>query len=235
MNGVSLLSEVHPGNMKTTNPVRQAHDWLGLVKDAEIKRWKRSGPPNLLQLIALCETRAKARGERLVLRDWTHLDYIGVPYVTPTFGYGVREALHGAYTLRTAVTVRHPIDQYVSTMKLAVMQGRLDIDTYLVGNVRFAQFAAENEFVRYEDFTRDPDSTLRVLCDRIGIDFDSDWLTKWASFKHVTGDSPGSGSRGSMASKILPLDRPQMPVELIETFRANANYQQTCELLGYEP
>lgn len=235
MKGVVLLSEVHPANMQVTNPIRQARDWHGLVKDAEIARWKRAGPPSLLQLVALCEPRVRAKGGTLLLRDWTHLDYIGVPYAKPAMGFGVRDALQGVYDVREAISVRHPLDQFVSTMKLAVMHGRLTPENYLPGVLAFAEHAAAIGFVRYEDFTADPEPALRTLCERLGIEYDAGWTDRWAKNTHVTGDSPGSGSRGSGSSKIVPLPRAPVPEALHAAFRADERYTRACELLGYEP
>lgn len=234
MRGVTMLSEVHPANLVVTQPIRQAKEWFGLVTDAEITRWKRTRPPTLLQLVALCEPRARAKGSRLVLRDWTHLDYIGVPYARPTMGFALRDALAGAYDVAEAVTTRHPLDQYISLAKMDIMRGRLTPEHYLAGCAAFAEHAAGVGFVRYEDFTREPEPALRTLCDRLTIAYDPTWSDRWASYTRMTGDT-ASNSRGSRSSQITPLPRAPAPDALAEHFRANADYQRTCALLGYEP
>lgn len=233
MRGVAMLSEVHPANMVVTQPIRQAREWFGLVTDADITRWKRAGPPTLLQLVALCEQRAKAGGKRLVLRDWTHLDYIGVPYAEPSMGFAVGDALAGAYGVAEAVTVRHPLDQFLSLARMDIMRGRLTPAGYLRGCAAFAEHAAEVGFVRYEDFTADPEPALRTLCERLTLEYDPSWRERWSSYTRVTGDT-ASGSRGSRSSEIRPMPRGPLPDGLHEGFLASADYRRACGLLGYE-
>lgn len=238
MKGVTLLSEVHPANIVVTQPVRQAKDWHGLITDAEITRWKRAGPPNMLQFLALCEQRAKARGGRLVVRDWTHLDYIGVPYARPAMGFALRDALSGAYAVAEAVTVRHPLDQYLSLARLGIMRGRLTDEIYLRGCAAVAAHAADPDgpgYVRYEDFTTDPEAALRTICDRLTIEYDPTWRDRWWSYTKVTGDTPDAGSRGSRSREIRPLPRAPVPEGLRERFLAHDDYRAACEPLGYEP
>lgn len=234
MTGVTMLSEVHPANTLITNPVKQAKDWFGLITDADIARWKRTGAPTMLRVIALCEQRAKARRSRLVIRDWTHLDYIGVPFVDPDFGFGLRDSLGGAYAVAEAISVRHPLDQYLSISKMEIMRGRLSPEVYLRGCAAWAEHAAEVGFVRYEDFTADPEAVLRTLCERLTIAYDPTWRERWVSYTTITGDTPRTGSRGAESSKIRTLGRAGVPEGLHGSFLASADYRRACALLGYE-
>jgi len=235
MQSVMLLSEIHPANLAVTQPMRQAREWFGLITDADITRWKRAGPPTMLQFIALCEQRAKARGARLVLRDWTHLDYIGVPFARPAFRFGLAESLAGAYAVAEAITTRHPLDQYLSLSRMNIMQGVLTHDLYLRGCLAFAERAAAVGFVRYEDFTADPEPALRTLCERLAIPFDPTWRDRWASYTTITGDNPQMKSRAVSDNQIRTLPRAPLPDGLHETFLAREDYRRSCELLGYEP
>jgi hypothetical protein len=47
--------------------------------------------------------------------------------------------LASRYELRQVCTVRHPLDQWLSLSQLAVMQGRIDLATFLAGYRRFAE------------------------------------------------------------------------------------------------
>lgn len=234
MHGVILLSEVHPGNTEVPELLRQARDWYGLVLHGDSVRWRETGEPSMLQLITLCEQRARARGARLVLRDWTHLDYVGVPYVEPQFGFGLRDAIAETFDVVEAITVRHPLDQFLSMLRMEVMQDHLSAIPYLKGCAAFAEHAAARGFVRYEDFTNQPDTALRQICESLGIDYDPRWHSAWQKNLKVSGDRPGSGSRGADLKDIRPMPRPTAPAGLVEHFRANRDYLRTCELLGYE-
>lgn len=233
MEGVALISEIHPAELRTTNPMMQARDWLGLVTKKDTDRWK-VRPPSVLQFVSTCQMRAAGSGRTLVLRDWSHLDYIGVPYATPGYGFALGEALAPAFEIRSSVTTRHPIDQYLSLMQLHVVASGLEFDGYCLGCVRFAEFAAGHGFHRYEDFTANPDAVLAAMCDELAMPFDASYRDRWASYTTITGDTnPGLG-RGSQKREIVAMPRKAVDPALVERFRGNADYRRACELLGYE-
>ncbi|MFK7758907.1 MAG: hypothetical protein AB8C13_03045 [Phycisphaerales bacterium] len=236
MDGVVVLSEVHPGNLSVSNPMMQAVEWFGLVDMKQVARWKRMGGPSMLQFVGMCETRASGRGDSLVLRDWSHLDYYGAPWVKAGMGTGLVDALGGAYEVVEACTVRHPVDSYLSLGKLPMyaQSGGLDWDLFLDGNLAFAKYASGCGFVRYEDLTRDPDGKLRELCGMLGIEFDERYRERWGSYTHVTGDVAHGGSEGTRVSEIRPLERKAVDEEVVGRFREDARYVETCGLLGYE-
>ncbi len=233
MDGVTLLSEVHPANLKATKPMMQAQKWHKLIGTKDIARWK-IRPPNTLQFLSLCETRASARGEALVVRDWSHLDYIGVPYAEPEYGFALGQVLEAAYDIRFVNTVRHPIDQYLSLIQLHVVMPKLTIEGYLKGCRAFAEFASEHGFYRYEDFTQDADSILSSMCSDLDLSFDAQYVNKWHQFTKVTGDTVPALGRGSTKKTIESFPRKPVDEALLAAMRANDDYQQTCELLGYE-
>ncbi len=236
MDGVVLLSEVHPDNIVATDPIRQAVEWFGLIDKKQIARWRRLRKLTMLQFVGMCETRASGRGETLVLRDWSHLDYYGRPYAKARMGSALRDSLQDAYEVVEACTVRHPVDQYVSLSKIAVIveDGGVDWDLFLDGNLAYAQYAEERGFVRYEDLTRDPDGELKKLCGMLEIDFDAGYAQRWGSYEHVTGDVKRAGSEGTRVNEIRPLERKGVDEEMLERFRSDERYRQVCELLGYE-
>jgi protein O-GlcNAc transferase len=236
MDGVVALSEVHPGNLAVTNPMMQAVEWFGLVDLKQVSKWKRMGGPTMLQFVGMCETRASGRGEALVLRDWSHLDYYGVPYVHAKMGTGLRDSLMGAYDVVEACTTRHPVDQYVSLGKIGAIAsaGGVDWELFLDGGLAFAQYANDCGFVRYEDLTRDPDGELGKLCAMLEIEFDPGYAERWGSYVHVTGDTNRSGSEGTRVNEIRPLERKGVDEGLLERLRGDERYVEICGLLGYD-
>lgn len=232
MHGVVLFSEVHPDAMKFINPIRQAMDWHGLVTEKEAKQWRMKGDSLFAQLFVLAGYRATAKGQVLLLRDWSHIDYHGVPYQRPTMRPRIVEALAGQFEIVCTATVRHPIDQYLSLMNLAIMQGvPLPVGTYLDGCLAFAQEAARVGFVRYEDFTHEPDTHLRLLCERLEMEFDSSYVDRWAAFAYITGDT--TGTRGGR-QEIRPLKRRAAEPGLVEKFHSFESYERVKEILGYD-
>ena len=233
MDGVVVLSEIHPANLAVTNPMMQACEWFGLIDKAQIARWRQMGGPSMLQFVGMCETRAAGRGEALVLRDWSHLDYYGLPYTKATMGAGLRESLGDAYEILEACTTRHPVDQYVSLSGVEVI-GEIDWDLFLDGNLAFARYAVETGFVRYEDLTSDPDEQLKKLCSMLKMGFDPQYAQRWSSYEKITGDVARGGSRGTREAVIRPLVRKEVDPDLLARFRDDERYVETCTLLGYE-
>ncbi len=233
MDKVTLISEIHPSDLKTTNPMMQAQQWFGLITAKDIAQWKMR-PPSVLQFVSMCQMRASARSELLVLRDWSHLDYIGVPFARPGYGFALGDALNPMYDLRIVTTVRHPIDQYLSLMGLpAVMQG-LRIEQYCLGCLRMSEYASEHGFYRYEDFTKDPDAVLSSICSDLELPFDEGYREKWSTYTTITGDTTPTLGRGSTKKTIESFERKPIDDELLEAFRKNEDYQRACALLGYE-
>jgi len=233
MTGVVVLSELHPNNLVQTNPMAQAIEWFGLVTKDQARSWQRAGGPTFDGFIRVCHDAAAARGDTLVVREWSHLDYHGVPFCAPTMRSGVCAALGTDFECVQACTVRHPIDQYLSLMDTAIGPA-LGLERYLAGAAAFAREAREIGFVRYEDFTRDPDTALSTLCDRLGLAFDPGYRDRWPEYATVTGDTASGIGRGAARREIEPMKRREPDADLLGRCRASAAYLQACDALGYE-
>jgi len=234
MDGVMLLSEIHPGNLQVTNPMMQAHKWFGLVTQKDLARWKQARGPTMLQFVHTCDQRARAGGGSLVLRDWSHLDYLGRPFVEPGLGFALGEALGGAYEIKQICTTRHPVDQYLSMQSFPGMEGMFTVGEHLRGCLAFARYAVEHGFVRYEDFTGDPDAALMRICDAIGVRFDPGYRDRWHGYTTITGDNAQTGGRSASEKEIRSLPRKPVDPAIMDAFRACPEYGQACALLGYE-
>lgn len=235
MERVVVLSELHPKNLTVTAPMAQAVDWFGLIDKKQLGAWSARKGPTFLQFVAACESRASGRKDALVLRDWSHLDYYGLPYVRePSMGSDLIDAVSGAYEVRIACTTRHPVDQYLSLRTLKVI-GEIDFDLFMRGNLAFAEYASEHGFVRYEDFTREPDEKLREICGMLDLEFDPGYAQRWWSYEHVTGDVKRGNSRGVRENAIRPLERKPVDGDVLAVFRGDERYARICEILGYDP
>ncbi|MBS3734274.1 MAG: tetratricopeptide repeat protein [Phycisphaerae bacterium] len=229
-----LLSEIHPLGVRMFHPIAQADQWYGLFTPEELAAMKRRGSISFPEAIALIADKCTPGGRHLVLRDWSHLDYMGVPFVDrPSGRMGLAEALAPRFELRRAALVRHPVDQWLSLRKLTLIHGTLDVAAYLDGCAAFAEQARRVGFVRYEDFTRDPTGTMRRLCDMLDLPYDDGFLDRWCDYTNVTGDTR-STSRGDPMRTIKPLPPREAPPDLLARFRRHPAYERTLALLGYE-
>jgi hypothetical protein len=228
MPGVALLSEIHPLAMEKFDPLRQAKDWFGLVGPEDIARL---GPhPDFVGAIRLIAARAEARALRLVIRDWSHLDFTGPPLVeTPSYRLAAAEMLKPHFRLLQVATVRHPIDQWQSLRRLPIMRGRIDLGRFLEGYRRFAEICFRIGFVRFEDFCADPDAALKRLCAALDIPFDAGWRAGWTGYDRITGDE---GAKRGAGEPALPRRRPLEP-GLADAFLKHPDYRPALDLLGY--
>ena len=230
MSGVLLLSEIHPLGTAQFNPLVQAQRWYGLLSSQDLAELRARGRISFVDAIDLIYRRAADAGQRLVIRDWSHLDFTGVPFVArPAYRLLTAEALAGRFELRQVCTVRHPLDQWLSLRQLAVVHGKLSLDGYLAGYRRFAEQAREIGFFRYEDFAADPSAIMKELCRRLEVRFDRHFTERWSSYAFVTGDV--AGSRGG--TEIQPAPRRVVEPALLEQLAASPDYRASLELLGY--
>lgn len=246
MESVILLSELHPLAWKIFNPLNQAIEWFGLLKQAEIAELQKKGNVSYTQVIELIEQRCRERGQILVLRDWAHLDFTGLPFVsTPPYRPLLYSEMAQCFDIIRISTTRDPVAQWQSLIQLGVMQeplksGIFGLNQFLLGYRKYAELCVETGFVRYEDFLLNPEVEMHKLCDHLQIKFDPDFINKWPNYKTITGDIPNPNRPSNIkrpydSNKILlPPKRPVEP-SLKNKFLANADYHRACELLGYAP
>jgi len=230
MSEVVLLSEIHPRGV-FFSPSRQAASWFGLMTPEEVERL--DGPDHFPMAIAfLCE-RAGAQGRKLILREWSHLDFYGLPFIDePLWRSSLAETFTSDFTLRRAAVVRHPVEQLISMNLQVLMTDKPDLGRFLKGYRRFAEMAVETGFVRYEDVTMAPDATLRHLSGLLGVTFDPAYAERWSGWRKITGD--GASSRGGAEPRIRPLPRWPASPDLLARLGDHPDYRASLALLGYE-
>jgi hypothetical protein len=230
MSGVLLLSEIHPLGTAQFNPLVQAQRWYGLLSSQDLAALRARGGIAFADAIELIHERALDAGQRLVIRDWSHLDFTGVPLVAnPAYRLLTAEALARRFQLHQLCTVRHPLDQWLSLRELAAVRGKLTFERYLAGVRRFAETAAQIGFLRYEDFVVDPEAVMKELCRRLDLRFDRHFAERWSSYAFVTGDVAGCRSGG----RIEPAPRRPIEPDFLAAVALNTDYRRSLELLGY--
>lgn len=232
MSAIALLSEIHPRGLAQFHPLRQSQCWYGLFGAEELAKIASAATMSYAELMETVTQRFAERGQTLIVRDWSHLDFHGVPFLEKPPGESIHAAaLSERFLVVPAAIVRHPLDQWSSVRGLAVVQGRIDLAGYMRGHRLFAERAALMPHVRYEDFTIDPGSTLRRLCSALEAPFDPGFAERWWRYTKVTGDR--QHGPGADATAILPARRHAPSPALAEAAATNADYRRSLELLGY--
>jgi hypothetical protein len=249
MQDVVLLSEIHPTGSKLSNQVFgrgggymhhslwQSHFWHQLFEPQEllwvVEQAGKADANDFAEHIALIQARCAAAQKHLVIRDWCHIDFLGVPFTSElSLQMTTTNALATFFELKRLFTLRHPLDQWLSTNKGFTESFGVDVDIerYLQGYLPFAIAAAEHGFVRYEDFVAQPAETLITMCDYLGIDYDADWVNQWWKYTKITGDPRANTGE----QKIAQRPKSRVDAAILDQFAAVPEYGKILDLLGYE-
>lgn len=234
MAGVAVLSEIHPAGAAIHyphyDPVEQAMRWYNLIDADERARLGRTTPERFADAIALIRERAEARGLALVIRDWTQLDYLGLPFRRETSArLETVAALEDRFEIRSFATMRHPIGQWLSLRKISGTN-EMTLEGFLAGYRRFAEDAVQMGFVRYEDFTATPEASLHQIATGLALPYDPSFIDRWTDYRNMTGDTP---SADESTTRIAPAKARPLPPGLVERFAAMADFNLAIGMLGY--
>jgi hypothetical protein len=237
MDGVMLLSETHPLGGATYNPISQASRWYNLFSDADKQALAAQGDEiSYLDAIDAIYPLVEARGQTLLIRDWSHLDFTGVPFRDDLPGYSTHlEQLQSRYDVIAAATVRHPVPLWLSLVHHFKERCDVPLNDFLAGYRKFAELALETGFVRFETMLKNPEPTLKKLCSILEIPFDESYRERWASNRFVTGDSGVKGDNAMEDEIRQSAEEPIYPSSVILDFERSPDYRPALSLLGYKP
>ena len=133
------------------------------------------------------------RGLHLVLRGHAHSAFCVGQDVQerPT----LRSLLNKSYSTRSVVTVRHPVDSWLSLLKnnwVNFEPGTLD--EYARRYLTFIDSYSDCDVFKYEDFVLDPFEIMRQICTALELPFDSSFLDSFPAHT-LSGDSGRRGWR----------------------------------------
>ena len=242
MRGVVLLSEIHPQGPVLAHQTFveefarhfiarfQASVWHQLLEvPAEFNSFGQSADQFTEDMKAINAAVART-GQRLVLRDWSHLDFVGYPFQTPSYSDQLCSLMGRHFDLRHVCLIRHPIDQWLSMSKLYVFKD-VHLEHFLQGYLSYLQVNHSYEFIKYEDFTADPEAVLRHLSQTLELAYDPDWCTNWSGYDRVTGDV---GARNQDAALICKSTYEQLEDALLNALECSPQYQEILTLTLYQ-
>lgn len=233
MKGVRLFSEIHPeaNHYEYLNVTDQAARWYGMGEKEDVV-----GTISFIDGVKRTRELCEQQGDSMVLRDWASVDFIGRVLVTnPVYRFRLDEVLAAEFNLRICSLVRHPLDQWLSSRRLKVYADKLDAREFFLGFRRYVE-AIGPDFVRYEDFTKDPERQMPRICGMLGVGYDPGFRVRWHENENITGDNKNSsrGSQKDNAHLIQTLPRRAVDPALQAEIEANADYQWIVERLGYQ-
>lgn len=165
-------------------------------------------------------------GQRLVVRDHPHSHYCVASAISEQ--PNLREMISSRLPVLSVVTVRHPIDSYLSLKSVGwVTFNPGTLDEYCRRYVAFLHAYQDVPVLRYEEFVAAPSDVMRTICDILQLPFSPDFIDLFDVFK-LTGDSGRSGN------VIKARERRPIDDSLADEMRASSNYQTLQRILQYD-
>lgn len=227
MPNVQLLSEVAPYS-RMTSERSSAFAPTDLIR--LLRKSSQGGDESLeleifLRGVQAIFERCARTGARLVIREHSHSKYCFGDDILPA--PGVASSLATQYEVRSVLTVRHPLDSYLSLLakKWANFTPAL-LDEYARRYLAFLDDHDGTPVVRYEDFVADPEPVMRTICDHLDLAFAP-------GFEDTFSVHALSGDSGRTSAIIGRRARRVVPPEVIEQLGAE-KFVQLCERLGYD-
>lgn len=225
MPNTRLLSEVDPLS-PLTMPGFKPSDLASLYREAGRPASDAVVEELFSASLASLSAQTRARGERLILRDHCHSYFCNGAHVATRTS--MRDLLRPRYTLKSAVTVRHPLDSYLSLINNGWLQFTPDtLEEYAIRYMAFLDHYADWPLLKYEDFVADPDAMIGQLCTHLALPYVPE-AAQLAGAIQLTGDSGRSGA------KVTPRPRRSMPDAVEQMRRTSPSYAALCARLDYQ-
>ena len=166
-------------------------------------------------------------GRRLVIRDHTHSHYC--TNIDPGSRQTVRDLLQERFTLRSLVTVRHPLDSYISlTNNGWVMFEPKTLDEYCRRYFLFLDAYHDTPTLRYEDFVTNAHYFAGKIAATLALPFTDHW-------REILPVISMSGDSGRKSDEISSRPRRRVPDDIFRACGTSEQYQSLCARLDYNP
>lgn len=166
-------------------------------------------------------------GQALVLRVHSHSQFCSDvdPAARPT----VAEMLGPRCPIRAVVTVRHPLDTFLSLQANNFVHfAPFTLDEFARRHHLFLDRHADVPVVRYEDFVADPERGLERIAGHLGVSHAASALNTFEVVR-LSGDS------GRTGGPIRQRQRRAVPADVAAEVARSAAYLGLCGRLGYDP
>lgn len=221
MPNVVLLSEINPLSTSRIrfnpfDPLQQFQAQYKLLSTEELKR-------AYLARLEIIVKKCIARDSTLIIRDHSHSDFLGKDVRTCN---SLIEFTSTNYRVRPLITLRHPVDAFLSMRKAGWVKGVKSFDCYCERFLMFVERYSSAPYFLYEDFVLDPDHVLPEICHYYGIRFESNYKNTFFDIK-LTGES------GRSAKAIGPRPRQKYSQEFKQEVLESEHFKKISKLFGY--
>ncbi|WP_150046776.1 hypothetical protein [Methylomonas rhizoryzae] len=225
-----LLSEIDPfsrlGLSKPQNPTFQPRDIISILHQSDGAFDRELIKDIFCNDIGLILEQLSKTNKCLILREHTHSIYLTGDKARNEVL--LDNILSEHYLVKSIVTVRNPIDSYLSLRENKWLHfSPPNFDEYCIRYLNFLRDHANVKTFRYEDFVKQSNKIMFDMCRELSIRFDPGFTDTFSQFK-LTGDS---GRKGDIIS-----ERPRRAYDLnfVNEVNNSANFKEVCKLLSYD-
>jgi hypothetical protein len=171
---------------------------------------------------------SKMYNKTLIIRDHAHSDYLLREEPSGLRFKSVINSVRFDFDIKSIITVRNPLDSYVSLKQNNWDKNIANFDEYCRRyNLMIKEYEGQPIF-KYEKFCEQPDNILTKMCDALSIEYSESYKQNFSKIV-LTGDS----GRGKSLEEINPLPKRDYPLAIIEQAQASDEYVKLCHNLGY--
>lgn len=168
----------------------------------------------------------KLFNKHLVIRDHSHSDYLTTNLLE---GQGTtRKFLAADYNVKAVVTVRHPVDSYLS-MQLRgwVKFSPPSFDEFCRRYLLFLKYNPTLSLFKYEDFARQPEATIQAISNVLNLKYTPNFI------KHFNQHKLTGGSGRSSDEVIRLRQRRSYDEGFAQEVSQSTHYREICRSLNY--
>ena len=225
-----LFSEMNPLStqlfMSGGSPVFCPTDVISLARIGKAPAIEDLSEKVFLGEIRVVEKHLRNYGQRLVLREHTHSSFLVGN--ESNHKKTIPQILDGVSQLVSIVTVRHPLDSFLSLRHNGWIHfDPGTFDEYCRRYLLFLHSTGDAPVFKYEDLLENPEEVIQQICDYFEIPFNPDFLD-YLEIVAATGDS------GRSSIHIGKRERRPLDEALHAEVQASSNFRKLCELLGYD-
>ncbi len=198
---------------------QQMETWYGISLVGE------NLPDAIIDLIQQCQRDHK----QLIIRDWTHLDFRKnkLNKWNPTCQFTIIKELRSIAELLPFAFVRDSIDVYLSSGG--------NLEDFASDYLTYARELVKSRMtiVKYEDLVKQPDKTVKRICDITGLKYSEDYKSFYTNYR-CTGDIQlGRVSRGVRQQSLSILPRKWVGARRRARINICRDLLEANRLLGY--
>lgn len=228
MPNVALLSEVNPLSqlMVNSHPRFAPTDLTYLANYGKFPLIDELSEKIFRADIDVITRHIKQLGKSLLIREHSHSDYL-VGAITNNYST-CKRLLKDDYQIFSVLTVRHPIDSYLSLKNNGWIQySPATFDEYCRRYLLFIEHNEDLSVHKYEDFVNDPARAIQILCEVLCLPYNED-------FQDVFDLNIMSGDSGRSSNIISKRKRRDYDEGFIKEAQNSNEYLLLCRKLNYE-